>query len=146
LANYYLGNTVGQPTETAVALSHIIFSGMLDKYSGIKLLAAHGGGYLPTYIGRSDHAWSTREDAHSCKELPSAYLKRIHFDSLVYSPSALRSLVETVGEDKVTIGTDYPFDMGVNNPVDRLEAANFSDSIREKIATTNAANLFDWAI
>jgi aminocarboxymuconate-semialdehyde decarboxylase len=73
-------------------------------------------------------------------------LKRIHFDSLVYSPSALRNLVETVGEDKVTIGTDYPFDMGVNNPVDRLEAANFSDSIREKIATTNAANLFDWAI
>jgi aminocarboxymuconate-semialdehyde decarboxylase len=146
LANYYLGNTVGQPTETAVALSHIIFSGMLDKYPGLKLLAAHGGGYLPTYIGRSDHAWSVRSDAHSCKELPSSYLKKMTFDSLVYSPAALRNLVEAVGEDNVTIGTDYPFDMGVTNPVDRLEAANFADSIREKIATTNAANLFDWAI
>ena len=118
---------------------------MLDKYQGLKLLAAHGGGYLPTYIGRSDHAWSVRSDAHSCKELPSSYLKKITFDSLVYNPVALRNLVEMVGEDNVTIGTDYPFDMGVTNPVDRLEAANFSDSVREKIASTNAAKLFQWA-
>jgi aminocarboxymuconate-semialdehyde decarboxylase len=118
---------------------------MLDKYQGLKLLAAHGGGYLPTYIGRSDHAWSVRSDAHSCQELPSSYLRKITFDSLVYNPIALRNLVEMVGEDKVTIGTDYPFDMGVTNPVDRLEEANFADSVREKIASTNAAKLFQWA-
>lgn len=63
LDRWYLSNTVGQPTENAVALSHLIFSGVLDRHPGLKLIAAHGGGYLPTHIGRSDHAWTARSDA-----------------------------------------------------------------------------------
>lgn len=66
LATNYLGNTVGQPVETTVALSHLIFTGVLDRFPRLKLVAAHGGGYLPTYIGRSDHAWQVREDARGC--------------------------------------------------------------------------------
>jgi len=112
LAPSYLSNIVGQPVETAVALSHLIFGGVLDRHPGLKICAAHGGGYLPTYIGRSDHGFHNRPDAHSMAEAPSAYLKRIWFDSLVYSPAALRRLIDQVGAGQVVVGTDYPFDMG----------------------------------
>ncbi|HEX6365364.1 MAG TPA: amidohydrolase family protein, partial [Agromyces sp.] len=64
LDRYYLSNTVGQPVENAVALSHLIFSGVLDRHPGLKFVAAHGGGYLPTFLGRSDHAWQVRPEAH----------------------------------------------------------------------------------
>jgi aminocarboxymuconate-semialdehyde decarboxylase len=112
LAPSYLSTTVGQPVETAVALSHLIFGGVLDRHAGLKICAAHGGGYLPTYIGRSDHAFYHRPDAHSMAEPPSAYLKRIWFDCLVYSPQALRQLIDQVGAAQIVVGTDYPFDMG----------------------------------
>jgi aminocarboxymuconate-semialdehyde decarboxylase len=112
LAPAYLSNSVGQPVETAVALSHLIFGGVLDRYVGLKVCAAHGGGYLPTYTGRADHAWRHRPDARTTAAPPSAYLRRIWFDSLVYSPTALRALIDQVGASQVVVGTDYPFDMG----------------------------------
>jgi len=108
----YLSNSVGQPVETAVALSHVIFGGVLDRYPGLRIFAAHGGGYLPTYIGRADHAFHTRPDARTMAEPPSSYLRRMWFDSLVYSPQALRKLIDEVGATQVVVGTDYPFDMG----------------------------------
>ena len=89
LDRYYLSNTVGQPTENAVALSHLIFSGVLDRHPGLRIVAAHGGGYLPGYIGRSDHAWHVRPEAHGCAEPPSSYLRRLWFDSLVHDAAAL---------------------------------------------------------
>ncbi|WP_406450425.1 amidohydrolase [Streptomyces sp. NBC_01622] len=141
LATNYLGNTVGQPVETTVALSHLIFTGVLDRFPRLKLVAAHGGGYLPTYIGRSDHAWRVREDARGCAELPSAYLRRMWFDALVYTPCALRRLVEEVGADRVVLGTDHPFDMGVDDPVARLDAAGLAPADRAAIAGGNALDL-----
>ena len=71
LDRFYLSNTVGQPVENAVALSHLIFSGVLDRHPDLRLVAAHGGGYLPTFLGRSDHAWQVRPEAHGCRERPS---------------------------------------------------------------------------
>jgi len=112
LAPAYLSNSVGQPVETAVALSHLIFGGVLDRYPSLKICAAHGGGYLPMYIGRPDHAFMTRPDAHTMREAPSSYLRRIWFDTLVYSSDALRRLIDEVGVSQVVVGTDYPFDMG----------------------------------
>ncbi|MGW3408694.1 amidohydrolase family protein [Streptomyces sp. NPDC000888] len=141
LAGHYLGNTVGQPVETTVALSHLIFTGVLDRFPRLKLVAAHGGGYLPPYIGRSDHAWHVREDARGCVEPPSAYLKRMWFDALVYTPRALRALVEEVGVDRVVLGTDFPFDMGVDDPVARLDAAGLSPADRAAVAGGNALDL-----
>ena len=108
LDRFYLANTVGQPVENAVALSHLIFAGVLDRHPGLRVIAAHGGGYLPTYLGRSDHAWQVRPDAHGCVEPPSSYLRRLWFDSLVHSPDALRALVAVVGADRVLLGSDYP--------------------------------------
>lgn len=141
LDRFYLSNTVAQPVENAVALSHLIFSGVLDRHPALKVLAAHGGGYLPTYLGRSDHAWEVRPEARRCVDRPSSYISRITFDSLVHGPGALRSLVDAVGADSVVLGSDYPFDMGNDNPVSEVRAAGFSDEINRSILVGNAFRL-----
>ncbi|MER5553432.1 amidohydrolase family protein [Streptomyces sp. NPDC002793] len=144
LDRWYLSNTVGQPTENAVALSHLIFSGVLDRHPGLKLIAAHGGGYLPTHIGRSDHAWSARSDAGAgCAHPPSSYLKRLYFDSLVHDPHVLRELIRVAGADRVLLGSDYPFDMGTEDPVGALRAAELSRAAFDAVRGDNAAALFD---
>lgn len=141
LDKYYLSNTVGQPVENAVALSHLIFSGVLDRHPNLTLIAAHGGGYLPTFLGRSDHAWQVRPEARGCAKLPSSYVSRLYFDSLVHTDDALRALVAAVGADRVLLGSDYPFDMGVDNPVERLNSAGLGDSATAAIASGTAARL-----
>ncbi|MET9377356.1 amidohydrolase family protein [Streptomyces sp. NPDC002992] len=142
LDQWYLSNTVGQPTENAVALSHLIFSGVLDRHPGLKIVAAHGGGYLPTHIGRSDHAWRARSDASAgCARLPSSYLERLYFDSLVHDPRVLRALVEAAGADRVLLGSDFPFDMGAEDPVGALRAARLPEADVEAIRGANATAL-----
>lgn len=141
LDRFYLSNTVAQPAENAVALSHLIFSGVLDRHPGLRVVAAHGGGYLPTFIGRSDHAWQVRPDAHTCRQPPSSYLRRLWFDSLVHTPEALRALVAAVGADRVLLGSDAPFDMGVDDPVARLDAAGLDPHDRDLVAGRTAAGL-----
>ncbi|MGC9381889.1 amidohydrolase family protein [Streptomyces sp. MH13] len=144
LDQWYLSNTVGQPTENAVALSHLVFSGVLDRHPGLKLIAAHGGGYLPTHIGRSDHAWSARPDASAgCAHPPSSYLKRLYFDSLVHDPHVLRELVRVAGADRVLLGSDFPFDMGTGDPVGALRAARLSEADTAAVRGANAAALLD---
>jgi aminocarboxymuconate-semialdehyde decarboxylase len=112
LAPSFLSNSVGQPMEITAALSHLIFGGVLDRFPTLKIFAAQGGGHLPLNIGRCDHAFHIRPDAHTMREPPSSYLRRIWFDSLVYSSGALRRLIDQVGVSQVVVGTDYPFDMG----------------------------------
>jgi aminocarboxymuconate-semialdehyde decarboxylase len=142
LGRNFLGNTVGQPVETTLALSHLIFAGVLDRHPRLKLVAAHGGGYLPTYIGRSDHAWHNRPDARGCAEPPSEYLRRIWYDALVYTPQALRHLIEAVGPERVMLGSDYPFDMGVEDGVARIREAGLGDEDVARLLHGNAAELF----
>ncbi|MDI3098850.1 MULTISPECIES: amidohydrolase family protein [Streptomyces] len=142
LDRWYLSNTVGQPTENAVALSHLIFSGVLDRHPELKIVAAHGGGYLPTHIGRSDHAWSARSDAGAgCAHPPSSYLRRLYFDSLVHDPHVLRELVRVAGADRVLLGSDFPFDMGTEDPVAALRAARLPDADFHAVRGGNAAAL-----
>lgn len=146
LDEWYLSNTVGQPVENAVALSHLIFSGVLDRHPGLKLIAAHGGGYLPTHIGRSDHAWSARSDAGAgCAHLPSSYLKRLYFDSLVHDPHVLRELVRAAGADRVLLGSDYAFDMGTVDPLAALRAARLPETDFHSVRGGNAAALLNLA-
>ncbi|OZC52415.1 amidohydrolase [Rhodococcoides fascians A21d2] len=141
LDRFYLSNTVGQPTENAAALSHLIFSGTLDRHPALKLVVAHGGGYLPTYLGRSDHAWKVRPEARRCAEPPSNYLRRLTFDSLVHGPNQLRALVDAVGAESVVLGSDYPFDMGTENPVAEVHAAGLPETTIEHVLGGNAAAL-----
>ncbi|MFD8231668.1 amidohydrolase family protein [Streptomyces sp. NPDC059696] len=143
LDQWYLSNTVGQPTENAVALSHLIFSGVLDRHPGLKLIAAHGGGYLPTHIGRSDHAWRARPDARDCAREPSSYLKQLYFDSLVHDPHVLRELVRVAGPDRVLLGSDFPFDMGTDDPLGALRAADLPDTDFHSVRGGNAAALLN---
>jgi aminocarboxymuconate-semialdehyde decarboxylase len=143
LDQWYLSNTVGQPTENAVALSHLIFSGVLDRHPGLKLIAAHGGGYLPTHIGRSDHAWRARPDARGCEREPSSYLKQLYFDTLVHDPQVLRELLRAVGPERVLLGSDFPFDMGTDDPLGALRAADLPDTDFHSARGGNAAALLN---
>ena len=138
----YMFNHVGNPTETSLALSRLIFGGVLDRFPDLRVWAAHAGGWLPSYSGRADHAWHQREDARTCEHPPSWYLRRMWFDALVYTAPALRFLVDSVGEDHVTLGSDYPFDMGVDDPIDRIEAALSDRAARAAVTSGSAQALF----
>lgn len=142
LDRHYLFNVVGNPTETTVALSHIIFSGLLDRHPGLRIIAAHGGGYLPFYPGRSDHAWEVRPEITTPRERPSSYLRRLYYDTVVYDPDQLASLIARVGADRVLLGSDFPFDMGTDDPLERVAAlSELSESDRAAICGATAAAL-----
>lgn len=143
LDRFYLSNTVGQPTENAVALSHLIFSGVLDRHPDLKIVAAHGGGYLPFAIGRSDRAWHVRPEAQRCAQPPSSYLKKLWFDTVVHDPIAVRHLVEVAGASQVVLGSDFPFDMGLDDPVSFVRGAGLPAELTERILSQNAEALLE---
>jgi aminocarboxymuconate-semialdehyde decarboxylase len=142
--NGFLGNVIGNPLETTIALSHLIFEGTLDQFPGLKIVAAHGGGFLPSYMSRTDHGCVTFPA--QCKPgvpklHPTEYVKRMYYDSLVFTPEALRHLVAEVGAGHIMMGTDYPFPW-VEAPVDHvLGTAALSDAQREEILGGTAAKL-----
>ena len=142
--NGFLGNVIGNPLETTIALSHLIFEGTLDRFPGLKICAAHGGGYLPSYMSRSDHGCVTFPA--QCKPgvpklHPTEYVKRMYYDSLVFTPEALRHLVAEVGVNHIMMGTDFPFPW-VDAPVDHvLNTPGLSDAQREAILGGTAAKL-----
>jgi predicted TIM-barrel fold metal-dependent hydrolase len=138
----YMFNHVGNPTETSVALSRLIFGGVLDRFPQLRIWGAHGGGWLPSYSGRADHAWEQREDARTCVRRPSDYLRDMWVDALVYTPEALQHLIAVMGATNVTIGTDYPFDMGVDNPLERLSEGGLSDEQIHQVRSQSAFALF----
>jgi aminocarboxymuconate-semialdehyde decarboxylase len=139
---FYLSNHLGQPLEHTIALSHLIFGGVLDRYPGVKLFAGHGGGYLASYIGRADHAWHVRPDARTCLRPPSEYLRQIWFDTIVYRPEALRHLAQETGVSQLIVGTDYPYDMAHYEIHELLDAVTgFSDADRAAILGGNARKL-----
>lgn len=138
----YLSNTIGQPAETTIALSHMIFAGVFDRYPDLKVLAAHAGGYLPHYIGRSDHAWSVRPEIQTCANLPSSYLQKIWFDTVIFDDAYLGYMIDTIGADNVAFGTDYPFDMG-DYDVDRLAKSLGDEDTRAAVMGGTAAILLE---
>jgi predicted TIM-barrel fold metal-dependent hydrolase len=141
LATAYLGNIVGNPTETTVALHHLVFGGVLDRFPRLRICAAHGGGYFPHYLGRADHAYRVRAESRTMKRAPSEYLDSLYFDSLVYTDDGLSRLVSIAGPGHVLLGTDYPFDMGVTDPLDRIDRVGLDAEERAAIAGGNAARL-----
>src|SRR3954466_6161726 len=143
--NGWLGNTIGNPPETTIALSHLIFEGTFDRFPGLKVIAAHGGGFLPSYADRSDHVCLVNPGACNpeikLKKQPTEYLKQIYFDSLVFSPEALRHLAAQVGVSQIVLGSDYPFPWQLQ-PVDHIFAsASFSDDEKADMLGRNAEKL-----
>ena len=129
--------------DTTIAVHHLIFGGVLDAYPKLKIVCAHGGGYLAAYSGRIDHAHSARSDCRRCiSKPPTSYLKRLYFDTIVFTDHQLEYLVRQYGSDHLVIGTDYPFDMGMYDPVGFVEgAAELTDADKDAIVGGNAARL-----
>lgn len=118
LSNHYFNNVIGNPLETTVAVSHLIFDGVIAKYPKIKFIAAHGGGFLAHYWARMDHAWGARKDCRTViKKKPSSYLEKIYFDTITHNSEMLGNLIERFGADHVMLGTDYPYDMADDHPL-----------------------------
>jgi aminocarboxymuconate-semialdehyde decarboxylase len=146
LAAYYLINTVGMPLDSTVFLARLIFGGVLDRVPDVKMCVVHGGGYLPSYPARYDHAWRERADVRERipDHPPSTYLKRLHFDTMLYDAYELAILVQRYGADHILLGTDYPYDMGEDDPVELICSIDgLSDTERKLILGGNAARLLN---
>jgi aminocarboxymuconate-semialdehyde decarboxylase len=142
LSRFSFSNTIGNPLDTTIALHYLIFDGVLEQHPNLKILAVHGGGYLAAYPGRIDHAWGARSDAHGkLPHPPTSYLKKIYFDSVVFTPYQLAELVRLYGADHVIMGTDYPFDMADFDPIGHLASAGFDEATVAAIAGGNARSL-----
>ncbi len=143
--NGWLANTIGNPLETTIALQHLIFEGTLDRFSRLKIIAAHGGGYLGSYAPRSDHACfvspaNCNPDIKLAKK-PTEYLNQLYFDALVFTPEALRHLAAQVGAGQIVLGSDHPFPWE-QHPVDHVLATNtLSDAQKAAILGGTAARL-----
>jgi aminocarboxymuconate-semialdehyde decarboxylase len=138
-----LDNVIGNPLETTIALSHLIFDGTLDDYPALKICAAHAGGYLPSYAGRSDQGCMTfpQRCTRALKKKPSEYLRQLYYDSLVFTPEGLRHLVAEVGASQIVLGTDYPFPW-TRTAVDHiLSTPGLSDAERAAILGETAEKL-----
>jgi aminocarboxymuconate-semialdehyde decarboxylase len=140
-----LTNTIGNPLETTIALSHLIFEGTLDRFPGLKICAAHGGGFLPSYANRSDAVIKTFPDRVGPlpKKSPTAYIRdgQLYFDSIMFTGEAMRHLIAEAGIDHIVLGTDYPFPWNTE-PVDHILAIpDLSDDDKIKILSTTAAKL-----
>ena len=143
LTEHYFFNVVGHPIENTLAIANLIFGGVMERYLGLKIVVAHGGGYLPAYAGRMDHAYQAREDVRQgLPQTPGEYLRRFYLDTMVFEPDQLAFLVGKYGADHILLGTDYPYDMGEDDPVGLVERTpGLSAREREAICGGNAARL-----
>jgi len=141
--NGLLTNTIGNPLETTIALSHLIFEGTLDKFPGLKICAAHGGGYLPSYAARSDAVQTTfpKRMTGTLKKKPTEYVRQMYYDSIVFTSEALRHLAAEAGVDKVVMGTDYPFPWTSTSVDHILNTPGFSDADKIAMLGGNAMKL-----
>jgi aminocarboxymuconate-semialdehyde decarboxylase len=144
--NGWLSNTIGNPLDTTIALQHLIFEGTLDRFPGLKVLAAHGGGFLPSYAARGDHAcFVSPQNCNpniTLKKKPSEYLDQLYFDAMVFTAEGLRHLVAQVGASQIMLGTDHPIPWE-EHPVDHvLATTTLSDKQKTAILGGNAAHLF----
>jgi aminocarboxymuconate-semialdehyde decarboxylase len=143
--NGWLANTIGNPLDTTICLSKLIFEGTLDKFPKLKLCSAHGGGFLPSYAPRSDHACRVGPDqcnpAIQLKKRPTEYLRDMYFDTLVFTSEGLRHLAAEVGTKQLVVGTDHPIPWH-QNPVDHImNTPGFTDEERMDMLGRTAAKL-----
>jgi aminocarboxymuconate-semialdehyde decarboxylase len=146
--NGWLSNVIGNPLDTTLALQHLIFQGTLDRFPNLKILAAHGGGYLGSYAPRSDHGCFVAPQfcnpEITLRKKPTEYLNQLHFDALVFTPEALRHLAAQVGASQIVLGTDFPIPWELH-PVDLIFATTtLSDDEKIAILGGNAARLFNF--
>ena len=143
LMDHYFNNVIGNPLETTVAASHLIFDGVMERYPKLKVVLPHAGGYLAHYWARMDHAYRARPDCRvSIRRKPSAYLEKFYFDTITFDPGMLKHMIERFGAEHVLLGTDYPYDMGVEDPIGFInKVSKLGANDKNKIMGRNAARL-----
>ena len=143
LENYYLRNLIGNPLQSTIMAANLMFSGALDELKKLKICLAHGGGYIPYQIGRFAHGHKVRKETRAnTKTSPYALMRRFYYDALIHDPLALRYLIDQVGADRVTLGTDAPFDMGEEAPLAMLgKVKKLTAAEREQICHRTAMDL-----
>jgi aminocarboxymuconate-semialdehyde decarboxylase len=142
--NGWLENIIGNPLESTTALLHLIFEGTLDKFPGAKICIAHAGGFLPSYVGRSDRCGkglASPERCHPVKKLPSEYIKQIYYDTLIFTNEGLRHLIAEVGIGQIVLGTDAPGGWDPEAVDFILGASTLSDADRRAIFSGNLEKL-----
>jgi aminocarboxymuconate-semialdehyde decarboxylase len=142
LEDFYLTNLIGNPLATTVCAARLILDGTLDELGALRIVLAHGGGYLPYQIGRLDHGHRVRPEARGSARPPSEYLSRFWFDTVLHASGPLRFLAGRAGADLVVYGTDFPFDMAAGPVAEQLDGTGLSPADAELIAGANAAALF----
>lgn len=143
LMDHYFNNLIGNPLDTTVGASHLIFGGVMERHPGLKIVLPHGGGFLGHYWARMDHGWRARPDCRTIiKKAPTTYLKKFYFDTITFDPEMLRNLIDKFGPQQVLLGTDYPFDMGEENPVGLINSVpRLSAADKRRIMGETAARL-----
>jgi len=139
---YYLKNLCGNPYDTGIAVAHLIFGGVMDRFPKLEVNLPHAGGTFPWLIGRWDHGAKVRPELKHMKEPPSSYLRRFTYDTIGHDDRINANLVRLVGADRVTLGSDYCFDMGLDDPmatVNRIAGVSAED--KERICGGNARKL-----
>lgn len=146
MRRYWMRWLVGMPTETTIAICSLVFGGIFERFPKLRVAFAHGGGSFPGTIGRIEHGFQVRPDlcATHTQIPPTDWLGRFWVDSLVHEPAALRMLLEVVGEDRIALGSDYPFPLGEHVPGKMIEEmADLTPEVRTRLLTTNALEFLD---
>jgi aminocarboxymuconate-semialdehyde decarboxylase len=143
LADHNFVNIIGHAFEATLATSHLIFDGVVARYPDLKIVVVHGGGYLPAYAGRIDHGWRARADvSEGVPDLPTSYLRKFFFDTMVFEPAQVEYLAGLYGAEQIVLGTDYPYDMGDDDPLALLgSCTGLKQDEIDLIAGGNAARL-----
>lgn len=144
LDRYFMSNAIGRPAETTIALAGLIYSGVFDCNEDLALCAVHGGGFAPYQVGRMNRAYLAKPEAagKQISKLPGDYLSRLYFDTVVHDPAVLRFLIDSFGADHVMLGTDYPFEMGDDDPVALVDSVpGITAAQREVILSGNVERL-----
>jgi aminocarboxymuconate-semialdehyde decarboxylase len=140
--DYYLHNLVGNPMETTLSAAHMVLAGVMERHPDLKVLLAHGGGAILALRGRLRHGHEVVAAAGGALAgPPDVSIRRFLFDTVVHDPALLRVLVDTVGADRVLLGSDYPFDMADPRPVETVRSAGLSEEDEAAVLSGNVQRL-----
>jgi aminocarboxymuconate-semialdehyde decarboxylase len=144
IRDYFLPNSIGNLVDRTITFAALVYGGVMDRHPGLTICLGHAGGYVPYAIDRLDKGWSAFPDSRGATlDRPSAYIRRFYYDSVTYTDRNLRFLIDTVGEDRILFGTDWPAPMVVDDPVRRIETSErLVDAERAVILRDNAARVF----
>jgi aminocarboxymuconate-semialdehyde decarboxylase len=138
---YYLANLLGNPYDTGIAASHLIFGGILDKFPNLQVSLPHSGGTLPILIGRLDQGWKVRSETRHLAQAPSRYLKRFTYDTISHNDAIMKFIISQIGADHVVLGSDYCYDMGYERPVQFVDSLGLAAAERDLILGGTAARI-----